>query len=157
MHATSNENGDRTAAGWGTWEETYRDGAIRRVRFTVDFSDFGPWLTVLARYPEWTPDWINRLRNAAQQRGQPTLGWYCRPDRLPLNKVLAVHTRSYTGHSWDPFDLSAAEVIERQTDEPLAEERLGIKIGKMIFWSIRQVSPDGHDAYTIERPTEAAD
>jgi hypothetical protein len=46
---------------------------------------------------------------------------------------------------------------EPEDPSRLREERLGIKIGKMIFWSIRQVSPDGHDAYTIERPTEAAD
>jgi hypothetical protein len=51
VHATNNENGERTAAGWWTWEKDYRAGTIRRVRFTLAAGDFEPWLTVLARYP----------------------------------------------------------------------------------------------------------
>jgi hypothetical protein len=61
VHAAENKNGDRTAAGWGSWEPTYRAGGIRRVRVTVDAADFEPWLAVYARYPEWTPDLIARL------------------------------------------------------------------------------------------------
>jgi hypothetical protein len=158
VHATDNENGDRTAAGWGTWEETYRAGAIRRVRFTLAADDFEPWLTVVGRYPEWTPDWIETLQKVARDWGQSTSCWYCRPDPLPLVRVIAVDTRAYSGHRWDPFHLSSAVVLENTATSPSPNmDRLGIKLGDKIYWSTRELRSNGYDAYVIVEPTRAAD
>lgn len=148
VHATDDENGDRTAAGWWTWDKAYRAGTIRRVRITLAARDFEPWLTVVARYPDWTPDWITRLQEVARKQGQSASGWYCRPDPLPLAKAIAIDTRSYTGHRWEPFDLSSAVVLEPKTAKPTPDaDTLGIKLGDKIYWSTREARSDGHDAY----------
>jgi hypothetical protein len=65
VHATDNPVGDRTACGFWTWHSAYDRGRIQRVRFTLGRADFEPWHDVLARYPEWTPDMIKHLQDAA--------------------------------------------------------------------------------------------
>ena len=133
VHATDNENGDRTATGYA-WEKEYRAGIMRRVRITLASDDFEPWLSVLARYPEWTPEYIARLQRAARDHGQSTSGWYCRPDPLPLAKAVAIETRAYTSHRWEPFDLTSAVVLEATTtEESPHEDCLGIKLGDKIY------------------------
>jgi hypothetical protein len=149
VHATDNETGERTAAGWWTWEKSYRAGDIRRVRFTLDAADFEPWRTVYARYPEWTPYKIEQLHDAARSRGQSTAGHYCRAEPLPLAKVIAIDTRAYTGHRWEPFDLSASAVFD------IGPNCLGVKLGTKIYPSIREYSPDWHRAFTLCEPVTA--
>lgn len=156
VYATDSKNGDRTAAGWWTWEGAFRAGNIRRVRFTLAADDFEPWLTVLARYPECTPDWIVALEESARERGQSTSGWHCRPDPLQLAKVIAIDTRA-CGHRWERFDLSSAVVLEKAvTNRTPNTDCLGIKLGDTIYWSVREIRPHGHHLYTSLPPTPAA-
>jgi hypothetical protein len=100
VHATSNQNGERTAAGFWYWNDVYRAGHLRRVRFTVAAEDFEPWLDVYARFPEWTSDMIERLQKTAGEQLTQTSEWYCRSEPLPLANVIAVDTRAYLGHKW---------------------------------------------------------
>jgi len=116
------------------------------VRFTLAAEDFEPWLIVVRRYPEFTPDLIERL-----QRGQSSAAWYCLPDPLPLARVIAIHTRSYTGHRWEPFDLSSAVVLEPTP----GADCLGIALGGKIYWSVRETRVDRPDGYVIGNPTLA--
>jgi hypothetical protein len=147
VHATDNEHGERTAAGWWTWAKTYRAGDIQRVRFTLDAADFEPWREVYARYPEWKPDMIERLIAAAASQGQSTEGHHCRAEPLPLSKVLAVHTRGYTTHKWTPLDLASATVIDAENDNPKPNaDCLGIVLGGKVYFSVQERTPDGRNA-----------
>jgi hypothetical protein len=154
VHATANENGERTAAGFWYWNGVYRAGHLQRVRFTLAAEDFEPWLDVCARYPKWTADMIERLQKVArEQRAQPA-DWYCRADPLPLSKVLAVHTRAYTGHRWEPFDLATATVVDLEGPKSFDVDGLGVKIGEKIYPSVRTRRYDGHDAYNVCKPID---
>jgi hypothetical protein len=120
------------------------------VRFTLAAEDFEPWLTAVRRYA-WTPDLIERL-----QRAQSSAAWYCRPDPLPLARVIAIHTRSYTGHRWEAFDLSKSIVLEAEPTESMpGAECLGIKLGGKLYWSIRETRVDEPDHYGFANPTPA--
>lgn len=118
------------------------------MRFTLAADDFEPWLTVIGRYPEWTP--MDRKSSKGRAHGQSTLGWYCRPDSLPLVRVIAVDTRAYSSHRWESFNLSSAVVLE-DTATILwpNKDRLGIKLGDKIYWSTRELRSNGHHAYEI--------
>src|SRR6266567_3149051 len=86
VHATTNENGERTAAGWGMWEEDYRSGRLRRVRFTLAAEDFEPWREVCARFPRWEAALIESLEKTGRERGSSPSAWFCRVEPLPLAK-----------------------------------------------------------------------
>ncbi len=159
VHVTDNPEGEPTATGsWGDWMQDYRKGAIRRVRFTVSPEDFEPWRRVVARYPEWTANMIANLERVARERGS-SAGWHCRPDPLPLPRVLAVHTRSYLAHRWEPFDLISATVLEATTDTPRdGVDCIGLQLGDLIYWSERERQLEGHDVYraTAKRAKQEA-
>jgi hypothetical protein len=127
------------------------------VRFTLAADDFEPWLTVLARYPEWTTKHIASLRDSARSRGQATSGWYCRPEPLPIAKVCAVHTRAYTSHSWEPFELSRAVVFDGPESVPTPNvDSCGIMLGAKIYWSSREMRGE-ETFYTFIEPTLVAE
>jgi hypothetical protein len=155
VHATDNENSDRTAAGWGEWNRDYRAGNLRRVRFTLDADDFEPWRIVVSRYPDLTTNWIAKLEQTARNWGQSTSGWYCCPDPLPLTKVVATHTRAYSGHRWEAFDWSTAKVLEVKNPNPNMD-CLGVKLDDKIYMSARKVSPNGYHEYKIAIPMRQA-
>jgi hypothetical protein len=110
-----------------------RSGELRPVVFVGQPRDLEPWLTVLARYPERTPDWIAGLQKVALDHRQSTSGWFCCPNPLPLTNMIAIDTRSYTGHRWEPFDLSSAVALEAKAAKPTPDaDCMGIKLGDKI-------------------------
>ncbi len=152
LHVTTREEGEPTASGWlgSVGKQQYREGTIRRVRFTLDAADFEPWRQVYARYSGWTPERMEGLEQVARANGhRSTEGvWLCRADPLPLSKVIAVHTRSYLGHGWEPFDFASAEVFEATTDNPQpGVDCLAVEIGGKIYASECTKQADGAHAF----------
>jgi hypothetical protein len=135
----------------GEWNRDYRAGNLRRVRFTLDADDFESWRMVVSRYPDLTTNWIAKLEQTARDWGQSTSGWYCRPEPLPLTKVVAIHTRAYSGHRWEAFDWSTAEILEVKYANPNID-CLGVKLGDKIYMSGRKVEPNGYHGYKIAVP-----
>jgi hypothetical protein len=62
----------------------YRGSSYARVRFTLDADDFEQWLTVVGRYPKWTPKMIRALQDLGHKSGSSPYSWYARAE--PLSK-----------------------------------------------------------------------
>lgn len=106
LWATTDHRGARSAASFvrqPNGRDGYREGKILRVRFTLAAQDFVPWREMAARYPTWTPAQIARLEQVGRELGDDPTTWCCRDDVLPLDHVLNIETRSYTGHQWRPL------------------------------------------------------
>lgn len=153
VHATSNPNGERTAAGWWHWQPTFDAGVIRRVRFTLHAEDFAPWREVYAR-SGWSPFDMISLERAALSRGSNTAKHFCRAEPLSLSRVIAVHTRSVKSKAWEPFDIASANVselgpIKGDTFGPDVVDCLGIEIGGLWYTSERFKAEHGNSGYAF--------
>lgn len=148
VHATSNQHGEKTAATTMSDPDRkfYRGRSYAKVRFTLDAADFEQWLTVIGRYPEWTPKMIKALEDRGHENGSSPYSWYARAEPLPLDKVVAVHTMEYPDNRWRPFDLSVAEIstVEGRPDI------MCVRIGDEIFFSERFVDLDGITGYKFK-------
>jgi hypothetical protein len=133
VHATSNQHGEKTASTTGGDPDSkiYRGKFYAKVRFTLDADDFEQWMTVVDRYPEWTPKMIKALCDRGHKYGSSPYSWYARAEPLPLDKVGAVHTMEYPDDNWRSFDRSVAEISTVQ-DGP---DIMGVRIGDRIFFS----------------------
>jgi hypothetical protein len=122
------------------------------VRFTLDAADFEQWLSVVSRYPEWTPKMIKELQDRGHANGSSPYSWYARAEPLPLDKVVAVHTMGHSDNDWQPFDLSVAELssVEGRADI------MWVRIGDEIFFSDRYVDVDGIPGYMFRRAVPVA-
>src|SRR5712691_7529216 len=94
--ATTDARGDRSAA---ASKQGVREGLTRLVRFTLAVGDFEPWPVARARFPQWTPEKIEKLERTGKARGSSPLTWHCRVDPLPADRWLSIETKKYTG-SW---------------------------------------------------------
>jgi hypothetical protein len=112
VHATSNQHGEKTAATTMSDPDGkfYCRRSYAKVRFTLDAADFEQWLSVVSRYPEWTPKMIKELQDRGHANGSSPYSWYARAEPLPLDKVVAVHTMGHPDNDWQPFDLSLAQI-----------------------------------------------
>jgi hypothetical protein len=148
VHATSNQHGEKTALAMLSDPDGkfYRGSSYARIRFTLDADDFEQWLTVVGRYPEWTPKMIKALHDRGHENGSSPYSWYARAKPLPLDKVVGVHTMEYPDNRWRPFDWSVA-VISTVQGRP---DIMGVRIGDRIFFSERYVDPDGITAYRFK-------
>jgi hypothetical protein len=98
LWATTDECGDRTAAlaskeGRMAW----RRGWTQIVRFILAGEDFEPWPDICKRFPQWTPQYINRLERSGRAKGASPERWLCRTEPLSPERWLGVETRSYNG------------------------------------------------------------
>jgi hypothetical protein len=66
--------------------ECQRTNSCAKVRFTLDADDFEQWLTVVGRYPEWTPKMIKALQDLGPKSGSSPYSWYARAEPLPLSQ-----------------------------------------------------------------------
>lgn len=48
-----------------------------------------------------------------------------------------------------------ARIVRSSELRPSASQPRGIKLGDKIYWSLRELKPDGHDVYRIGEPTRA--
>lgn len=138
--ATTNEKGDRTAS---AARDEWCTGLVRRVRFTVRPEDFFPWSEVTQRFPEWTPDQIARLEVSARRLGETAFaGWRCRAEPLPLDRVLRLETKTWSG-PWQ-------ELPRDTTVHVGADGARVVIIGDRIYRSILRDGPSGAAAYTVQ-------
>jgi hypothetical protein len=150
LHATSNPHGERTASldvEFGK-DEFYQNGVFARVRFTLNADDFEQWLTVVRRYPEWTPEKIKNLENIGHKLGVSPYSWYARAEPLSLDKVVAVHTRTAAERGWRPFDLATAQTLQIEG----MPNAMGVVIGEHWYCSESYVNPDGNHGFRFKRP-----
>jgi hypothetical protein len=77
VHATSNQHGEKTASAMLSDSDGkfYRGSSYARVRFTLDADDFEQWLTVVGRYPEWTPKMMKALQDFGHESGSSPYSW----------------------------------------------------------------------------------
>ena len=145
VHATSNQHGEKTASAMLSDSDGkfYRGSSYAKVRFTLDADDFEQWLTVVGRYPEWTPKMIRALQDLGHENGSSPYSWYARAEPLPLSKVVAVDTMVYPDNCWQPFDLSTAEISTVEGRPGI----MGVRIGDGIFFSESYVNPVGVTGY----------
>jgi hypothetical protein len=102
LWATTNEDGDRCAAGYlGIEAKSYRHGSTLRVRFAFAADGFKPWREVVA------PSKIAELEQVARERGQNPDQWYAKRSPVTLDDCLVAHCRSYTTHRW--IELSGTD------------------------------------------------
>jgi hypothetical protein len=154
--ATSDPNGERTAAGAiGTWGPEYRGGRLCRVRLTLGGDGFEPWREMVARYPGWTSDVIERYELTARRHEQSTAVWHCCPDNVPVAEIQTADARTYLGHSWRPFDLAQCR-IKQATGGPADADCMGIEIDGKEYWSERTAAASGFDQYRLLDTTAAA-
>jgi hypothetical protein len=108
LWATTSDNGDKTSAVFGKGaRDVWRKGFSQLIRFTLDSDDFSEWKDVVGRDPDWTSDHVARLVLSAKALGEPdTSKWRARREPLLLNRVLAVHAKSYSGSGWKPIEAS---------------------------------------------------
>jgi hypothetical protein len=103
LWATTRDQGDRTAAAM----KTYRKGQLPLVRLTLPAGDFEAWPAILARFPQWKPEHIEKLQNAARNLGETNFScWRARAEPLPLSRVIKSEAKTYTG-SWKPIELDS--------------------------------------------------
>jgi hypothetical protein len=149
VHATSNPHGEKTAsldAEVGK-DSFYQAGVLARVRFTLNAEDFEQWLTIVRRYPQWTPAAVKNLESIGHKLGVSPYSWYARAEALKLDRVVAVHTMTRPDNRWQPFDLSAAEFWTVK-DRPNA---MGVLISGKLYFSESYVEPDGRTGYRFNK------
>lgn len=102
LWATSNPVGDRTSNINSEWSlKAYRQGVSQMVRFTLRGSDFLSWQEIQNQFPVWTATDVYRIESSARERGETGIDkWYGRVDGLPLDAVVEVHAKTYTGGRW---------------------------------------------------------
>ncbi len=94
--ATVDPLGDMTAS--VARGDEYMAGKVRHVRFTLAAAAFFPWHEVTARYPQWTPAHVERLRINTKGRSDPKT-WWCCPRPIKVKDCLAVDTKSFRNKS----------------------------------------------------------
>jgi hypothetical protein len=153
LHATSNQNGEKTAT--TSLQDEYglyfRRQAYARARFTLDADHFEPWMAVVGRYPEWTPKMIKTLQDRGHKHGSSPYSWYARANPLPLENVVAIHTMTHPDNCWRRLHRSMAEISTVQDTVDV----MSIRVGDRIFFSDQYTEPDGVMAYRL-RPSAAA-
>ena len=139
LWATPDINGDRTAA---ACMQAYRSGQTQLVRFTLTLGDFEPWPNIVKRYQQWTREQIERLEQAARQRGSGPERWHCRVDALPAEKWLAIETKSYS----DKWKLSVSR-------DPISVPNIGrgVIIDRKLYLS-QQFTGVGPTQYEVYEP-----
>jgi hypothetical protein len=145
LWATTNPKGSRSSSAFAN-KESLRAGHTRLVRFTLPASAFVTWPGIVERFPQWTPDHVNRLEDAARKLGDDDSdSWRCRAEPLALTPDTVIETKSYTGE-WSPLD-SAAPVFVAGLDEVR-----GAIIDGMVYFSMRGAAPDGRTIYMVRPP-----
>jgi hypothetical protein len=140
---------DRTASSAGQAAlRALRTGQTRTVRFTLRADDFDPWPQITSRFPDWTPDAIQRLERAAKGQSSPGT-WRCRAEPLPQESWLAIETRGWSDRQWTPLDLSAPAV-------PLPGGALGVCAAGRLYCSEQIVHPGGNVGYSVAVMAEQA-
>jgi len=119
------------------------------VRFTLEAADFEPLSEIGRRFPQWTPEQIDRLERVARSRGSSPDRWRCRADPLPSDRWGLVATKTYTG-GWKPLQIPTLV----KSRDPRA---LGIIIDDTVYMSIQEVDPaTGAHIYAVRaRPVAA--
>lgn len=106
LWVTGRPEGDRTSS--ASRGKALSCGYVRLVRFTLPADEFEPWRDVMARYPQWTSEQIQRLIDVARQKGLSAAdinSWQTRLDPLPRPKWIAIETRSWTDKRWKPLSV----------------------------------------------------
>lgn len=142
LWATTNPKGERTATMVAN-DYAYRSGVCHHVRFTLSVDDFFPWADVRIHHPEWSPQTIQILNQAAARPGDPA-NWYCRATPLPMDKVIAIDHRSYFNNVWRPIESREA-IVGVLEDEILC----GIEFDGKDWFSRRMIHPETN-AYGYE-------
>lgn len=114
--------------------------AIRAVRISLPSSAFIRWSDVPARFPEWGRDHVEGLEWYARGKSRPR-DWMVRPDPLPCDQWLAVHTRGHTDPQWFPLDIDGALF-------KVDDDVLGVTIDGFVYASRRETNPDGRPRCT---------
>jgi hypothetical protein len=114
------------------------------VRFTLQLADFEPWAAIRGRFPQWTAEHVFKLEEVACRRGQADFAsWYCRADGLPLDRVLSVEARTYTG-SWQALRDRVPVLFDGRPD------MRGVLIEGLIYSSTRV--PAQTNGYAVGQP-----
>jgi hypothetical protein len=153
LHATSNPHGEKTAATTMSDPDGkfYRGSFYAKVRFTLD-ADFEQCMTVVGRYPEWTPKMFKALHDLGHENGSSPHSWYARANPLPLDKLVAVHTMVDPDNCWRPSDWSVAVISTVQGGLDIR----GVRIRDRILFSERYVDLDGIAAYRFKPAVSVA-
>jgi hypothetical protein len=123
LWATTNAEGDRSIP--SIFKRTYIDewerDFVRLVRFTLDIGDFEPWLEIIKRFPQWAPKDVKLTELEDDSVWDiPPSTWQCRTEPLPMERWLAVETRTQSG-PWKPVDYSDWDFVAEYWRMPLNE------------------------------------
>ncbi|TGE01961.1 hypothetical protein [Methylobacterium nonmethylotrophicum] len=100
------------------------------VRFVVKASDFEIWPNVVAPFPEWTPQVIERLERWALGRSNPR-NWRGRISPLQVKNCISIETKDYRDREWRPL------LIKKCLQ--LSQSELGVIIGDKVYISSQTV------------------
>ncbi len=134
LWATSNPAGDKTAMAAivaANRAAAWQDDLFRLVRFTLPINGFMTWSEVVRQHA-FTADQVAEMESWDQEHyGQCSDMWRCRRDPLPLDQVLKVETRTYSGR-WRPIDISPDSLV--RTRDPAC---IGFRVGRRVHYSVR--------------------
>lgn len=152
LWATTDPRGSRSSSALANKNrDAWRRGSTRVVRFTLPAEAFTTWPEIVKRYPQWTPDHIDRLVSSAQRLGDTDVGaWRCRAEPLRLERDVQIHTRAYVG-GWRPLEERAPVLVQGR------DAMRGILIDDIVYLAERQSMQSGATAYTLFTPMRYAD
>ena len=135
LWATANPAGDKTAMAAIVAAKkgvAWQDDLFRLVRFTLPSDGFMTWGEVV-RQEGITADQVAQMEAWDHQRhgeyGQDM--WRCRRGPLPIDQVLKVETRTFSGR-WRPLDIEPSRLV--RTGNP---DCLGFRVGRGVHYSVR--------------------
>ncbi len=151
LWATASRVGDRTSAANAA---AFRKGVTRWVRFGLQAGDFLPFREAISDSSTWTEEHLTRLVANAREMGTSEAEiatWLVRPDPLPRTRWLAIETRSWSDRTWRPMD---ADSVPLRGDLNGAPGYLGLRFGKVTYWSKRSGEVMGADQYDVGTTVE---
>jgi hypothetical protein len=139
LWATTSPDGDGSAS---ASREAFRSGLTQMVRFVLHTDDFEPWPTIVERSPQWTPDIVAQLENAARGKSSPAevcadwevcggsargsvTGGLRRPRERPPESCLRCRPRGRKGPAWEPAPGISGASVGSRTERLLTSERTG--------------------------------
>lgn len=142
VHATSNPEGDNTSTlGYLLRDPTGLDHI--RVRFTLHAEDFKPWREVVEAEPLYERKFIDEIAASAHRVGTNPISWFVSKERIPLERVKAIHFKTKRDSGWREVEHPWRFVPE------IDSEILGYEIGSrdtpetnFFEWSRRFVKED---------------
>lgn len=135
--ATANRTGDKTAMAVMVAKDRplpWEEDLYRLVRFSLPGDAFLTWTEIIRR-DGFTADQVaERVESDHKHHGE--FGhdkWRCRQDPLPLDQVLKVEARTYSGR-WRPIDISPDRVV--RTNDP---DCMGFRVGRGVHYAVREL------------------